>query len=405
MALPNLPPQGQNPWYTTRNAWDLSVKAELEGRLSEAGITSAVATALADSIIIRYAAGMPNRPNIILGGLQNGSDILPGTIHSFLGQPGGPGFNNIIGGDGTLTVTTSTPNVLDYTIANVGVSNILGYDNVVGSISGKINSDHSYTAKGSAGHNAIFGGQGHVIGAAGGFSMVAGGNVNKINGAYTLVTGNTNTVDGTGSFVAGLFNTMGVGTGSTIVGQSNDVQTSYARVTGFGNKVESLALFADVSGAYGKARSPFLRVHAAGRISVDGDAQTVSAQYRGQSTSATAVLLIAAYTGTGSGSQYLMVQGQTASISVEVTARTVGGATVGVWNIRGVAAWATGGAGPVWLSGSPVVTPVYTDGSSAAPTLLLGAGGSAGRVFIQCTGLAATTINWSANLKSLEVMA
>lgn len=34
MALPNLPVQGQNLWFTPRNDWDLAVKSELEGRLS-----------------------------------------------------------------------------------------------------------------------------------------------------------------------------------------------------------------------------------------------------------------------------------------------------------------------------------------------------------------------------------
>lgn len=35
MALPNLPVQGQNPWFVPRNNWDIAVKSELEGRLSE----------------------------------------------------------------------------------------------------------------------------------------------------------------------------------------------------------------------------------------------------------------------------------------------------------------------------------------------------------------------------------
>lgn len=35
MALPNLPVQGQNPWYTPRTNWDVAVKTELEGRLSQ----------------------------------------------------------------------------------------------------------------------------------------------------------------------------------------------------------------------------------------------------------------------------------------------------------------------------------------------------------------------------------
>lgn len=36
MALPPLPAQGQSPWFDERNAWDLAVKSELEGRLSQA---------------------------------------------------------------------------------------------------------------------------------------------------------------------------------------------------------------------------------------------------------------------------------------------------------------------------------------------------------------------------------
>lgn len=39
MALPNLPAKGQNPWYDDRNAWDTSVKSELEGRLSESQLS------------------------------------------------------------------------------------------------------------------------------------------------------------------------------------------------------------------------------------------------------------------------------------------------------------------------------------------------------------------------------
>lgn len=48
MALPPLPSQGQDPWYATRTAWDNAVKAELEGRLSEAQLN---ATFGADAIL------------------------------------------------------------------------------------------------------------------------------------------------------------------------------------------------------------------------------------------------------------------------------------------------------------------------------------------------------------------
>lgn len=43
MALPSLPAQGQDPWFTDRTNWDLAVKTELEGRLSEAQLSATIA--------------------------------------------------------------------------------------------------------------------------------------------------------------------------------------------------------------------------------------------------------------------------------------------------------------------------------------------------------------------------
>lgn len=44
LPLPNLPSEGQNPWYDERNDFDLAVKDELENRLSESGLTSLIST-------------------------------------------------------------------------------------------------------------------------------------------------------------------------------------------------------------------------------------------------------------------------------------------------------------------------------------------------------------------------
>ncbi len=41
MALPDLPIEGQDPWYDDRTAWDLAVEADLEGRLSETSLNNA----------------------------------------------------------------------------------------------------------------------------------------------------------------------------------------------------------------------------------------------------------------------------------------------------------------------------------------------------------------------------
>lgn len=43
MALPELPVEGQDPWYVPRTDWDNAVEAELEGRLSDASLSSTIA--------------------------------------------------------------------------------------------------------------------------------------------------------------------------------------------------------------------------------------------------------------------------------------------------------------------------------------------------------------------------
>lgn len=44
MALPDLPVQGQNPWYTDRNNFDTAIEEALEGRLSADGLARSTAT-------------------------------------------------------------------------------------------------------------------------------------------------------------------------------------------------------------------------------------------------------------------------------------------------------------------------------------------------------------------------
>jgi len=48
MALPELPTQGQNPWYSTRTTWDTAVKTELEGRLSPAALEEFVRSVVSE---------------------------------------------------------------------------------------------------------------------------------------------------------------------------------------------------------------------------------------------------------------------------------------------------------------------------------------------------------------------
>lgn len=50
MALPQLPAENETHWYAKRNAFDQAVKGELEGRLSEAGLTATIDDAIAADV-------------------------------------------------------------------------------------------------------------------------------------------------------------------------------------------------------------------------------------------------------------------------------------------------------------------------------------------------------------------
>lgn len=359
-----------------------------------------IGTEVDPRVIVRFSSGSPDRPNIILGGLLNGSDILPGTIHSVLGQPGGPGYNNIIGGDGTLTVGTSTPNVLDPTITNVGVSNIFGYDNVVGSISGKINSDHSYTEKGGAGHNAIFGGQGHVIRAAGKFAFIAGGDSNDIGGEYAFATGLQNEINGSGAFGAGKVNTISTAAAAAVVFGTENVLTGiFSYANGYRNKVDGTAGSAE--GAYAYSRSAFQRALAGGRNVTDGDAQTSVCAYHLVTTDAVSRALVANYTGVGAGSQFVVQPGQSVAFTAVVVGRTAGGATAVALEIKGLAQRPT--SGNAVIVGTPTVTAIYQPDPLVTASMAINA--AAGYLSILVKGTAGVEIRWAARFTTTEVIA
>lgn len=50
MALPDLPAKGESPWYDKRQAFDVAVKTELEGRLSEAQLSTTIDQHLGDTV-------------------------------------------------------------------------------------------------------------------------------------------------------------------------------------------------------------------------------------------------------------------------------------------------------------------------------------------------------------------
>lgn len=63
MALPVLPSEGQDPWYDDRTNWDLAVKAEIEGRLSQAEMNQTYARPGTDT---NFSNGLTERGERLL---------------------------------------------------------------------------------------------------------------------------------------------------------------------------------------------------------------------------------------------------------------------------------------------------------------------------------------------------
>lgn len=338
-------------------------------------------------------------PNTILGGVRNGSAVASDVTGGILLNPGGVGYNNVVGGDGSATVGTTTPNT-SRTGTGANQSVIGGYDNVAGHLSSKIIADHSWTEYGtgtSQGHNAIYGGAHHVIREAANFSAIVGGQSNDVAGAYSLVTGNTNvlTANADSAFAFGNNHTVD-GVGTLTGGASNSNSAPYAFVLGQLNDAGSANHFSAALGQYASSRVRGQWTWAVGRFATTGDAQHSTGVWTLQTTDATASQRLKPG---GLGAYYNIPVSQSCMVEAHVVARSTSGTVQGAWIIRGAAY--RNATGNSTIIGTPLVETLYADGGLTAPTLL--AASSAGQVSVRVTGLAATTINWMGRVTITEV--
>lgn len=254
-------------------------------------------------------------PNLVDGYSGNAvaSDIGAATI----GGGGAVNYENIIGGDGSATVNTATPNAAstgtgaDYSVITGG------YDNVAGGLASIISGFHNYTGVGSshgtisggsiqaikAGeYNTIGGGTLHAIQGGTDNSTIAGGRSNSINIAAgedngTIGGGQTNSVTARHGTVSGGINNTASGVGSTVAGGNNNTASgaqsaigggelhtsggtgSYA-AGGYNNTLSATSARSDYSAILGSYQSS-IGATAAARFSgiLGGRANTINAEY------------------------------------------------------------------------------------------------------------------------------
>jgi len=307
---------------------------------------------------------------------------------------GSTNYNNIIGGDGSLTVGTLTPNAVSAgTTANVSV--VAGYDNVAGSLSSKIISDHSYTEVGGLGHNAIYGGASHVVKNTANFAIIAGGNSNVVSGGGAFVTGIRNDVGGAASCGFGQDNVV-TGPYDFVTGANNVVSGSYAQAHGTYN--QTVANYSKAEGYYARTSSYAQQALAGGRFTAVGDAQTSVIPLFRLTTSATVVYLGIL----NSNLSYMMEFNKSVSFTALVIARDAASTDSSGWEVKGVMCrGATGSSLPV---GTPTITNIGASAGAATWVISSIGGDATGSINIKIAGETGKNIRWMCRLTISEVM-
>jgi hypothetical protein len=306
---------------------------------------------------------------------------------------GATGYNNIIGGDGATTVNTVTPNaVAEGTVANASV--VGGYDNVAGSLSSKIISDHSYTEIGGNGHNAIYGGANHIIKSTAEYATIGGGKDNILRGAGEFASGLRNDVSGTGSVAFGSDNVVS-NNGGFAWGAANTVSGGYSEAKGSTNT--AAGSFTSALGNYAHARTVSQQALTGGRFAALGDAQTSVIEMHRATTDANRVFLGIL----GSNNSHKMLPNQSAAFRVLLVARVVGGTDSAGWDIKGLAMCNSSGGSTI--IGTPTVTSIGASAGAAAWLAEVFAD-STGGINIAITGEAGKTIRWVQRMTIAEVM-
>lgn len=330
--------------------------------------------------------------SIRLGTASYGSGITSDVTRSVLLSPGCTGYNNIIGGDGTGTVGTTTPNV---GTAGTGAhaSIIGGYDDVAGSLSSKIIADHSYTEVGGEGNNAIFGGANHIARSTAKFAIVAGGDQNEVSGEYSFATGYKNKAQAHSSFVFGN-NNVASGAASGATGAANTVSGAYAQAHGSTNTAEGP--YSQARGNYAHSRTAGQQALSGGRFAALGDAQTSVLEMHRVTTDATTTTLGII----NSTTSHKLLPNQAVAFSCLIVARDTAGTDAAAWKIEGLGTRATGN---VLFPTAATVTVLGASAGAATWTAVMGTG-SDGGLNTRITGEAGKTIRWVQRMTLAEVL-
>lgn len=332
------------------------------------------------------------------------------------------GNSSILGGGGIGILANSIALGALGSVIAAGAGNSTGSDyTLIGS--GLVNaidasSDYAAILAGASGsittseHALIGTGAGHTISGSAGSSILSG-NANTIalsTNAF-IGGGSSNDIGSVGisnnAFIGGgslnLIGTVGACIGALVAGGAGNVIStgSYAAILGGADNTVS-ASYGVASGLKASVANYGVRGHASGSFATDGDAQTETAIWRGQTTDATITEIFL----DGSALQYIIDDDSTYALQAWCVARQTGGAAgapgdslffdvkVALERTAGVAVGVNGVGGDGLIAETNPATPWVFTFDVDVPTSALR---------IQVTGEASKDINWVVTAKLVKV--
>ena len=187
------------------------------------------------------------------------------------------------------------------------------------------------------------------------------------------------------------------------LGSGSEASNTYSIALG-GRYARTGADYSMATGYWSRSHVVGSKVHASGRFSSWGDAQTGTYVLRSDTTNATAEAMTAD-NGTASSSNQIVLQNESAiSFTGTVVCRedATNGDDYAGWEIKGVI-MRQGAAADTSL-GVGIVNKLYASSGISAADVALSADTSNGCLKIQVTGIASTNLNWVATVHTSEVI-
>lgn len=312
-------------------------------------------------------------PSVIVGHSSNAIASDLGSCIVFGGGQETGNWQNVIGGDGSLSI--NDPDTENVTAVDTGAhySTIVGgYDNMIGGTACTVAGTHNYTGL-DVTHSVIAGGALNIIKNTDGFDTeygtIAGGRENIVDADYGTISGGRDNVVNSQSYYSVIPG-----------GQDNQVATTVTHATALGHEA--------------KASQQAGVTIAGGKFSAVGDAQSTVLIVKGQTTDENPINLVA------NGTSWVTIPTDTTwmfRVSVVARRTDADGESAAYENIGCL----DNNAGTVALVGSVSQTVVAEDTSA---WVFANAADNTNKALANyCYGESGKTINWVARIELTEV--